>query len=56
MTSFRCADVGIDCTFEVNGASSKDEVSQIAVLHAKVAHGMTTISPELAAKVSQAIH
>jgi len=43
------------CDFEVNGASSKDEVMQIAAVHAKQAHKMETIPPDVAQKVSAAI-
>ena len=44
-----------DCDFEVKGASSKDEVMQLASVHAKQAHKIETISPELAQKVGNAI-
>ena len=37
------------CDFEVKGASSKDEVMQIAVVHAKQSHKMESISPDAAA-------
>ena len=44
-----------DCDFEVKGASSRDEVVQLAGLHAKQAHKMETIPPDVAQKVSAAI-
>lgn len=44
-----------ECQFEVKGASSKDEVMQIAGVHAKQAHKIDTISPELVQKVNSAI-
>ena len=44
-----------DCNFEVKGASSRDEVMQLAGLHAKQAHNMEATSPDLAQKVSSAI-
>lgn len=54
--SFRCKDIGMkDCNFEVKGASSRDEVMQLAGLHAKQAHNMEATSPDLAQKVSSAI-
>jgi predicted small metal-binding protein len=56
MPSFRCADLGMKCNFEIKNGSSRDEVMQMAALHAKNAHGMATIPPELAPKVSAAIH
>ena len=45
----------MQCGFEVKGASSKDEVMQIASVHAKVTHNMQTIPPDVAQKVSSAI-
>lgn len=56
MPNFRCADVGMQCGFEVKNATSQDEAMQIAVIHAKFAHGIQSVPPELAAKVSAAIH
>lgn len=55
MASFKCSDTGLQCGFEVHGASSKDEVMQIASTHAKHAHGMTSLPADVAAKVSAAI-
>lgn len=55
MPSFRCADIGMNCGFEVKNGSNKDEVAQIAAVHARVAHGMQTIPPDVASKVSAAI-
>lgn len=52
---FKCKDTGMKCDFEVKNASSKDEVMQIAAVHAKVAHNMQTIPPDVAQKVSSAI-
>ena len=43
------------CGFEVKGASSRDEATQIASVHAKVSHNMQTIPPDVAQKVSSAI-
>ncbi len=44
-----------DCDFELKGASSRDEVMQEASTHAKYAHNMETITPDLAGKVDSAI-
>jgi predicted small metal-binding protein len=52
---FRCKDIGMKCDFEVKGASSKDEMTQIVTAHAKQAHHMDTIPSDVAAKVSSAI-
>ena len=55
MSSFKCSDTGMECSFEVHGASSRDEVMQIASVHAKAAHGLASIPPEMVGKVSAAI-
>ena len=52
---FKCKDIGMQCGFEVKGASSRDEVMQIAAAHAKAAHNMQTIPPDVAQKVGSAI-
>ncbi len=53
---FKCKDVGMkDCDFEVKGVPTKDEMMQIVSTHAKQAHRIDTISPDLASKVSAAI-
>jgi predicted small metal-binding protein len=43
------------CDFEVKGGSSKEEIMQIAQIHAKMAHHMDTIPQDVASKVSAAI-
>ena len=52
---FRCKDIGMECGFELKGASSKDEVMQLASIHARVTHNMQKIPDEVAQKVSSAI-
>lgn len=52
---FRCKDIGMECGFEVKGASSREEVMQLASVHAKVSHDMQPIPPEVAQKVGLAI-
>lgn len=52
---FKCKDIGMKCGFEVKGASSRDEVMQVASVHAKATHNMQTIPPDVAQKVSSAI-
>lgn len=46
----RCREVGVDCDFEARG-ETEQEVLQKCAEHAKSAHGMDEIPPELAAKV-----
>lgn len=50
----RCREVGVDCDFEARG-ETEQEVLQKCAEHAKSAHGMDEIPPELAAKVRGAI-
>jgi len=51
----RCREVGVDCDFEARGESEAEVLQQCAE-HAKSAHGMDQIPPELAAKVQSSIH
>ena len=50
----RCRDVGMDCDFEARGETEQDVLDQCAE-HAKSAHGMDGIPPELAQKVHASI-
>ena len=52
--SICCRDVGVDCDFKAT-AETVDELLQQCVSHAKSAHGIEEITPELAAKVQSAI-
>jgi len=51
----KCKDVGVECDFEIKGASSEEEIMQMAAIHAKMAHKMDQIPPEMAAKAKAAI-
>ena len=50
----RCREVGVDCDFEARG-ESEEEILQKCAEHAKSAHGMDEIPPDLAVKVRGAI-
>jgi predicted small metal-binding protein len=50
----RCGDVMPGCPTVIEGKDEK-EVMAKAVEHAKSAHNLTTIQPEVAAKVQKAI-
>jgi len=50
----RCRDVGMDCDFEVRGAT-EDDVMRQAAAHAQRDHGITEVTPELADRVRSAI-
>ena len=51
----RCADVGMDCDF-VATAETVDQLMEKVVEHARDVHGITEVTPDLAAKVSSVIH
>ena len=50
----KCGDLMPGCNFVAKGAT-EDEVLKIAAEHAKTAHGIQQVTPELAAKVKGAI-
>ncbi|MCL5874303.1 MAG: DUF1059 domain-containing protein [Candidatus Thermoplasmatota archaeon] len=52
--SFKCADIGQNCNFETK-ASTKEELMPLIVNHAKSAHNMNEIPPEVMQKVNSAI-
>lgn len=49
-----CAAVVPDCPFEAT-AQTEEELLQMVIAHAKHTHGITEVTPELAAKVKAAI-
>lgn len=53
--SFKCADVGMDCGFEIQNAGTEDELLEMLKVHAKASHGLTSIPPELVNKIKQNI-
>ena len=52
--AIKCRDIGVDCDFEAR-AETVDELMKKCAEHAKSAHGVDDISPELVAKVQAAI-
>ena len=54
MKAVHCSDLMKGCNFVARGAS-EEEVMKKAAEHAKTAHGMDKITPELAQKVKAAI-
>ncbi|MEM0173516.1 MAG: DUF1059 domain-containing protein [Sulfolobaceae archaeon] len=52
---FKCADVGMNCGFEIHSAGSEEELLEILKLHARLSHGLTSIPPELLNKIKQNI-
>ena len=51
---FACGVVVPDCTFVASATTEEDVMKQVAT-HAAQVHGLTEITPELAAKVKAAI-
>ncbi len=49
-----CGDVGPDCDFVARGESDEEVLEQVAE-HARTAHGMDEVPPELAEKARAAI-
>jgi predicted small metal-binding protein len=49
-----CRDVGVDCDFIARGETEQEVLEQCSE-HARTAHGMNEIPPELAAKVRSSI-
>ena len=49
-----CAAVVPDCPFEAT-AQTEEELLQMVIAHAKHTHGITEVTPELAAKVKAAM-
>lgn len=47
-----CRDVGVDCDYEAQ-ADTEDELMELLEYHARTAHGMDEIPPELAAEVKE---
>ena len=51
----KCSDVTPGCNFEIRG-ESEDEVLKKADEHAKTAHNMENMTPDVLSKVRSAIH
>jgi len=54
MPTFACRDIGMDCDFKASAATEAELMGKIAE-HAKSAHNIDKISPDLMAKVKNAI-
>jgi predicted small metal-binding protein len=54
MASFKCADMGMSCGFEVKGAKDVNEVLSIAAAHAKSSHGISNPPADLVEKIRKA--
>ena len=54
MPSFKCKDIGMDCSFEAQ-ASTEEELMDKIKKHASEVHNMKTIPPDLSDKIKKAI-
>lgn len=52
---FSCSSVGMNCGFEIKGASSEQEVMEILKVHAKNTHNMSEIPQDVINKIKQNI-
>jgi predicted small metal-binding protein len=50
----RCQDMGVSCSWQARG-QTVEEVMQKAAVHARDAHGMRQMTPEMAAKAKSLI-
>jgi predicted small metal-binding protein len=50
MKVIRCKDSGADCDFEARAETTEKIMEKVAE-HARIAHGMTEVTPEMAEKV-----
>jgi predicted small metal-binding protein len=54
LPAYRCSDVGLSCPY-VTDASSVEELMKKIREHAKKAHGLKKIAPEMEGKINKAI-
>ena len=54
MPSFKCADIGMDCTFETKALTKNGLMKKVAD-HASNVHKITSIPADLKAKIEGAI-
>ena len=54
MPSFACKDIGMACEFKTSAPTEAELMKKIAE-HAKTAHKMETVPPDVMAKIKKAI-
>ena len=54
MLSFKCRDLGMDCSFETTGRTDSEIIIKI-INHAESAHNMPVLSAEVIFKAKKAI-
>ncbi|MCI2413869.1 MAG: DUF1059 domain-containing protein [Candidatus Aramenus sp.] len=53
--SFKCADVGMNCGYEIVNAGSEEELLEQLKIHAKMSHGLTQIPQDMVNKIKEKI-
>mgnify|MGYP001772825692 CR=1 FL=1 len=53
--NFSCADLGMNCGFEIKGASSQEEILEIVKIHAEKAHGLKQLNQDLIENIKKHI-
>ncbi|BCU70901.1 DUF1059 domain-containing protein [Stygiolobus caldivivus] len=53
--NFSCADIGMNCGYQIKGASSEDELLEELKIHAKMSHGLTSIPADVLDKIKKNI-
>jgi predicted small metal-binding protein len=51
----KCSDVVPDCSLEIKGASSEEELMSMLQAHAKICHKLEKVPPEIVQKIKKAI-
>ena len=51
----KCKDVVPDCSLEIRGASSEEEMMSLLQIHAKICHKLEKVPPEIVEKLKKAI-
>ncbi len=54
MPSFKCKDIGMDCSFETSAPNEADLEKKIAD-HARSAHGITSLDKDMWKKIKKVI-
>ncbi len=54
MPSFKCADLGMKCSFEIKD-EDKDEMMKMIAMHGEKSHGYKEITPDMKAKIEKVI-
>ena len=52
---YKCADVVPDCSLEIKGASSEEEMMSMLQVHAKICHKLDKVPPATVEKIKKAI-